>query len=118
MRIGGLNSPIITGPDSNGTVTIYDPDTGLTTTSYSDGSSVVTGNGTQTTYTSQQQLVAAAPSGAAGSSWLTSLTQALPALATFVNAQQLAQINVNRAKQNLPALDASRLSAYPCRHLP
>jgi hypothetical protein len=108
MRIGGLNSPITSGPDANGTIISYDPATDITTTIYSDQSSVVTANGTTMTYSTPQQLVQAAPQGASGYSWLTAITDALPKLATFVNAQQLAQINVQRAQQGKAALDTTQ----------
>jgi hypothetical protein len=42
------------------------------------------------------------------SSFLSSLTSALPALSSFVTAEQLAQVNVQRAKAGLPALQASQ----------
>ena len=45
--------------------------------------------------------------GAAPSSWLTSLTSALPSVASFLTAEQIAQVNVSRAKQGLPALPAA-----------
>jgi hypothetical protein len=47
------------------------------------------------------------PGAAGGTSFLTSITSALPALSSFITAEQLAQVNINRAKQGLPALQTS-----------
>lgn len=40
--------------------------------------------------------------------WLSKLTTALPAVSSFITAEQLAQVNVKRAQQGLPALQASQ----------
>lgn len=42
------------------------------------------------------------------SSFLSSLVSALPSVSSFLTAQQLAQVNVQRAKQGLPALQTSQ----------
>jgi hypothetical protein len=41
------------------------------------------------------------------SNWLDDLTAALPKISAFVTAEQLAQINIERAKKGMPALNTS-----------
>ena len=42
------------------------------------------------------------------SDWLTAITGALPKVASFLTAEQLAQVNVNRAKAGQPPLQTSQ----------
>lgn len=41
-------------------------------------------------------------------SWLDSLISALPAVSTFITSQQLAQINIERARKGMPALNPAQ----------
>jgi hypothetical protein len=106
MRLGAVT----TVTNADGSVTITDSATGIVTTAYSDGSAQVFDpmSGTTTNYGSTQNLVQAVGATPVDSSWLSTLTDALPKLATFINAQQLAQINVQRAQRGQPALDAGQ----------
>jgi hypothetical protein len=42
------------------------------------------------------------------SDWLSAITSALPKVSAFATAEQLAQVNIDRAKQGLPALQTSQ----------
>lgn len=103
-----LGTPTVT-QNADGSTVIYDPDTGITTIAYPDGSATtVNANGNQSNYSSAANMVTSVASSSPGAaSWLTTLTQALPTLATFVNSQQLAQINVTRAQRGLSPLDTT-----------